>query len=57
MEFGFGFMCGFWLIPLLRMIYELSSYYNLPWKIELAKEKYEEYVKMVNFMEEHKWVM
>lgn len=57
MDWLFGFICGLMLMPLFRMIYEASSYYNLPWKIELAKQKYEEYVAMVNFMEEHKWVM
>lgn len=57
MDWGFGFICGFMLMPLFRMIYELSSYYNIPWKMELAKQKYKEYVAMVNFMEEHKWVM
>lgn len=57
MDWGLGFVCGFMLMPILRMIYELCFYHNLPWKWELAKQKYEEYVKMANFMEEHKWVM
>ena len=57
MDWGLGFVCGFMLMPILRMIYEAMFYYNLPWKWELAKQKYEEYVRMANFMEEHKWVM
>lgn len=34
-----------------------SFVYDFLWKVELVKQKYEEYKVMSNFMEEHKWVM
>lgn len=68
MKFLFGVACGFIAFPvawtaikigaiMLSTNFSGATWDNVQWKWGLMKQKYAEYKKMKNFMNEVKWVI